>query len=123
MLNDNNNVSDRHLIRKHKTYAISLFRAQPHRRRLLAAHHQVDVVLRAQAMRYRREEAVGIRREVDASESRLEVEHRADKRRVLVREAVVLLTSPRRRFDVVKRAYILTPSRFVCLCKWFVSSQ
>ena len=66
-------------------------------------------------MRYRRQEAVGVRREVDAGESRLEVEHSADEGGVLVREAVVLLPCPRRGLDVVERAAWMAPRSLVRL--------
>ena len=94
---------------------VSLFLAQPHRRRLLAADHQIDVVLGTQAMGDRAQEAVSIRWEVYTSQCRLEVEDGTDKGRVLMRKAVMLLTSPGRGFDIVQRTNIFAPSGFVGL--------
>ena len=60
-------------------------------RRLLAGHDHVDVVARAQAVVGHRQQAVGVRREVDADDLGLLVDDVVDEPRVLVGEAVVVL--------------------------------
>lgn len=70
--------------------------------RLLGADHEVGVVGGVQAVGDGGEEGVGVGGEVDAGGLRLEVEHGADEGRVLVGEAVVLLSRPGAGFDVVE---------------------
>ena len=81
---------------------------------MLAANHQVDIILRPQAMGHSRKETVRIGRKIDSSKSRLEVQNSADEGRILVREAVVLLPGPCRSLDVVKRSTGLAPGRLNC---------
>ena len=95
--------------------SIGLLWAQPHRRRLFASNHQVDVVLRTQAMRDGAQEAVSVGGKVDASELRLEVKNSADEGGVLVRETIVLLTCPCRCLNVVQGANVLAPCRLMRL--------
>lgn len=95
--------------------SVRILRTQPYRRRLLTAHHQVDVILRAQAVGHSAQEAVSIRREVDTRQLGLQVEHGADERRVLMRETIVLLPCPCRSLDVVQRADVLPPGRLMRL--------
>ena len=64
---------------------------QQRRRRLLAGHDDVDVVAAAQAVVGDRQQAVGVRREVDADDLRLLVHDVVDEAWVLMREAVVVL--------------------------------
>ena len=71
-------------------YLVGFFGAQPHRSGLFATDHEVDVVLCAQAVRHCRQEAVRVGRQVYARGRRLQVEDRADERRVLMREPVML---------------------------------
>ena len=68
-----------------------LVHRQPLRRRVLARDHDVDVVTAAQAVVHHREQAVGVRRQVDADDLGLLVDHVVDEAGVLVREAVVVL--------------------------------
>ena len=107
---------------KRRAYLVGLLGGEPHGCGLLAADHEVDVVLGPQTVRHRAQEAVGIRGEVDASELGLEVEDGADEAGVLVREPVVLLPRPGGGLDVVERAARLAPCRLVCLyarfCEW-----
>ena len=69
----------------------------------LVGDDQVDVVGAAQAVVHRADQRVGVRRQVDAHELRLEVEDAVDEARILVREAVVLLAPERRGLQVVQR--------------------
>lgn len=94
-----------------ETYLISLFRAQPDRRRLLAAHHQINVVLRPQTMRRGGEETVRIRRQVHSGKLGLEVQHRTNEGRVLMTEPVMLLPRPCRGLNIVETSARLPPLR------------
>ncbi len=60
-------------------------------RGLLAGDDDVDVVAAAQAVVGDREQAVGVRRQIDADDLGLLVHHVIDEARILVREAVVIL--------------------------------
>jgi hypothetical protein len=106
------------------TDRVRLFRAQPHRRRLFAPHHQVDVVLIPETVRHRAEETVGIGRKVDACPLRLEIKQGADERRILMGKSVVLLTSPCRSFEVVDGTDWAAPLGFPSLRLYFsISTQ
>ena len=72
-------------------------------RRLLAGHDHVDVVAAAQAVVADRQQAVRVRRQVDADDLGLLVDHVVDEARVLVREAVVVLAPDVRGEQVVER--------------------
>lgn len=96
-------------------HLISLFWAQPYGCWLLAADHKVDVILCAEAVGHGAQEAVCIRRQVNTSESGLEVQDGADERWVLMGEAIVFLTSPSRSLDIVEGATWLTPGCLVSL--------
>ena len=76
---------------------------QPLRQRVLAGHHDVDVVAAAQAVVHHRQQAVGIRRQVDADDVGLLVDHVVDEAGVLVGEAVVVLPPDVRGQQVVER--------------------
>ena len=76
---------------------------QPLRGRVLAGHDHVDVVPAPQAMVGHRKQAVGVRRQVDADHVRLLVDDVVDEARVLVGEAVVVLTPDVRREQVIQR--------------------
>ena len=76
---------------------------QPLRRRVFAGDHDVDVVAAAQAVIHHRQQAVGIRRQVDAHDLGLLVHHVVDEARILMREAVVILPPDVRRQQVVQR--------------------
>ena len=57
---------------------LSFLGAEPNSRGLLRANHQVNVVLRIDAMSDRAQETVGVRRKVDASGLSLEVKYGSD---------------------------------------------
>ena len=65
-------------------------------RGLLAGHDDVDVVAAAQAVVRDREHRVGVRRQVDADDLGLLVDHVVDEARVLMGEAVVVLAPDQR---------------------------
>ena len=69
---------------------------------LLTGHDNVDVVAAAQAVVHHRQQAIGIRRQVDPDHLRLFVDHVVDEPRVLVREAVVVLSPDVTREEVVE---------------------
>jgi len=62
-------------------------------------------------------ETYSIRREIDTSRSRLQVEHCADEGRILMRETIVFLSGPGTGFDVIDRGKVGSP-----LEDWGVSS-
>ena len=68
-----------------------LVHRQPHRGRLLARDDEVHVIAAAETVVGYAEEAVGVRREVDADDLGLFVDNMVDEPRVLVTEAVVVL--------------------------------
>ena len=83
---------------------LSFLWAKPNSRGVFRTDHEVDIVLRVDAVSDRAQETVGIWREVNASSVSLEIEDGADERRVLVRETVVFLTSPGGGLKVVERS-------------------
>jgi hypothetical protein len=70
-----------------------------------------------------RQEAIRIRRQVDSRKGRFQVQYGADKRRILVGEAVMFLPGPGASFEVVDRPNILPPFRFVSLNTYDVSDR
>ena len=64
-------------------------------------------------MGHRRQEAICIGRKVHSRQRRLQIQHRADERRVLMGKAIVLLPRPCTGFDVVERADVMPPGSFV----------
>lgn len=66
-------------------------------------------------MRYSGKEAIRIRWEVNTSKLRLQIEKGTDKRGILMREAIVLLSSPGRGLQVVDRANVMAPFSFTSL--------
>ena len=83
-------------------WAIASVHRQVVERRLLAGDDDVDVVAAAQAVVGDREQAVGVRRQVDADDLGLLVDHVVDEARVLVGEAVVVLAPHVRAEQVVQ---------------------
>ena len=81
-----------------------LVHRQPLRRGLLAGDDDVDVVPAAQAVVGDREQAVGIRRQVDADDLGLLVDDVVDEAGVLVAEAVVVLAPDMAGQQVIQRA-------------------
>ncbi len=82
---------------------------QPLRRRMLAGDHDVDVVTAAQAVVHHRQQAVRIRRQIDAHDLGLLVDHVVDEAGILVREAVVVLPPDVRGEQVVQRGDLAPP--------------
>ena len=82
---------------------------QPLRRRVLARDHDVDVMAAAQAVVHHRQQAVGIRRQVDAHDLGLLVHDVVDETGILVREAVVILPPDVRGQQVVQRGDLPPP--------------
>ena len=76
---------------------------EPLQRGLLAGDDDVDVVAAAQAVVGHREQRVGVRRQIDADDLGLLVDHVIDEARVLVAEAVVVLPPDVRGEQVVQR--------------------
>ena len=76
---------------------------QPVQLGLFAGHDDVDVVPAAQAVIGHRQEAVGVGRKVDADDFGLLVDHVIDEARILVAEAVVVLSPDVAREEVVQR--------------------
>ena len=81
---------------------VRLVAGQPVERRLLAGHHDVDVVPTLEAVLHRREQGVGVRREVDADDLGRLVDDVVDEAGVLVGEAVVVLAPHVRAEQVVE---------------------
>ena len=82
---------------------------QPLRRRVLARDHDVDVMAAAQAVVHHRQQAVGIRRKVDAHDLGLLVHDVVDEPGILVGEAVVILAPDVRGQQVVQRGDLPPP--------------
>ena len=82
---------------------------QPLRRRVLARDHDVDVMAAAQAVVHHRQQAVGIRRQVDAHDIGLLVHDVVDEAGILVGEAVVILAPDVRGQQVVQRGDLAPP--------------
>ena len=64
---------------------------QPLRRRVFARDHDVDVMTAAQAVVHHRQQAVGIRRKINAHDLGLLVDNVVDKTGILMRKPVVIL--------------------------------
>lgn len=92
-----------------ETYAVSFIWRQPHRCRLFAADHEIDVVLGAEAMGDGRQETIRVGGKVDTRELGLEIQDGTDEGRVLMGESIMLLAGPCRGFKVVEGATRLTP--------------
>ena len=84
---------------------------QPLRRRVFARDHDVDVMPAAQAVVHHRQQAVGIRRQVDAHDLGLLVHDVVDEAGILVREAVVILPPDMRGQQVVQRRDLPPPGQ------------
>ena len=85
---------------------------EPVRRGLFAGDDQIDVVAAAQAVIGDREQAVGVRREIDADDFGFLVGDVIDEAGVLMREAVVILAPDVRREQIVERGDGLAPGNF-----------
>ena len=82
---------------------------EPLRRGLLAGDDEVDVVAAAQAVVGDGEQAVGVRRQVDADDVGLLVDDMVDEAGILMGEAVVVLPPDVRGEQVVERGDGLAP--------------
>ena len=92
-----------------------LIHRQPLRRRLLPGDHDVDVVAAAQAVVGDRQQAVRIRRQIDAHDFRLLVDDVVDEARILMAEAVVVLPPDMARQQVVERGDRPPPRNVGCI--------
>ena len=80
---------------------------------LLVAHHDIDIVVAAQAMLRGEEQAVGVRRKVDPGHLRAFVDHQVQEARVLMGEPVVVLPPNGRGDQKVERGYRSPPRNLV----------
>jgi len=85
---------------------------QPLRQRMLAGHHDVDVVAAAQAMIEDRQQAIGVGRQIDPHDIRLLVHDVVEEARILMREAVVILLPDMRGEQIIQRRDIPPPGQF-----------
>ena len=76
---------------------------------MLARHDHIDVVAASQAMIHHRQQAIRVGRQVDAHDLRFLVDHVVDESRILVREAVVVLTPDVGAQQVVERCDLAPP--------------
>src|SRR5215469_12112620 len=80
---------------------------------LFVRNDYVDVVLAAQAVIGYRQQAVGVRREINARYCSALVQNHVQKTGVLMREPVVILPPDRRRDQQVQRGYLLAPGQMI----------
>ena len=76
---------------------------------LLAGNDQVDVVPAAKTVIGDREQAVGVRRQIDANDIGLLARNVIDEARILMGEAVVILPPDMRRQQIIQRSDRLAP--------------
>ena len=76
---------------------------------MFAGDHDVDVVAAAQAMIHHRQQAIGVRRQIDPHDLRLLVDHVVDEAGILMREAVVILPPDVRAQQIVQRRDLTAP--------------
>jgi len=76
---------------------------QPLQFRLLAGDDDIDIIVAAQAMVGHPQQGVGIGRQIDADDLGLLVCHHVDEPRVLMAEAIVVLSPHVRRQQIVQR--------------------
>ena len=84
---------------------------QPLRESVFAGNHNVDIVPAAQAVIEDRQEAVGVRRQVDAHDIGLLVDHMVEEAGILVGEAVVILLPDMRSEQIVQGCDLATPGQ------------
>lgn len=63
-------------------------------------------------MRHCGKEAIRIGRKIHARQLGLQIKYRPNERWILMRETIMLLSSPGGGFDVIDRAHVLSPVRF-----------
>ncbi len=104
------------LLRKKRKviYRVGFFRRQPNWSRLLASHHQVDVLIRPQAMRNRTQKAIRIWRQIHPRELWLQIQNGTYKARILMGKSIVFLTRPSGCLDIIDgtKSEILSPTGF-----------
>jgi hypothetical protein len=76
---------------------------EPLGRGLFSGHDDIDVVAAAQAVIGHREQGVGIRRQIDPDDLCLFIDDVVDETRILMAEAVVILTPDMRRQQIIER--------------------
>ena len=81
-----------------------LVHREPLRRGLLAGDNDVDVVAAAQAVIGHRQQAIGIRRQIDADDLRLLVDDMVNEPRILMAKTIVILTPDVGAEEVVERS-------------------
>ena len=89
-----------------------LLHRQPLRQRVLAGDDDVHVMPTAQAMIEHRQEAIGVRRQIDPNDVRLLVDHVIEEAGVLMGEAIVVLLPDVRGEQVVQRCDLAAPGQF-----------
>jgi hypothetical protein len=87
----------------------ALVHSQPNRGGLFACDDNIDVVAATEAVVRDAEEAIGVRREVDADDLGLFVDNMVDEPRILMTEAIVVLPPDMRTEQVVERSDRATP--------------
>ena len=103
-------LPDAHALR---AVAHGLLHGQPLRPRMLGGHDDVDIVPAADAVVKAAQEAVCVRRQIDAHDVGLLIRHVVKEAGVLVREAVVVLLPHVRGEHVVERGDVLPPGQLV----------
>src|SRR5262249_43936537 len=80
-----------------------LIHCEPLRSRMFAAYNYVDVLAAAQTMVGYRQQTIGVRRQIDADDFGLLVDHMVDESRILMAESVVILPPDVRGEQYVQR--------------------
>jgi hypothetical protein len=96
-----------------------LVHRQPLRRRLLASDNDVDVVAAPQAVIGHREQAIGVRRQIDADNVGLLVDDVIDEPGILMAESVVVLSPNVAREEIVQRTDRPSPGNMVATFSHF----
>src|SRR5271166_4525487 len=89
-----------------------LLYGEPLRQRVLARYDDVDVVPSAQAMVEHRQEAIGVRRQLNPNDVRLLVDHVIEEAGVLMGEAIMVLLPDVRSEEVIQRRDLAPPRQF-----------
>jgi len=82
---------------------------QPLRKGVFAGHHDVDVVSAAQTVIKDREQAIGIRRQINAHNIGLLVDDMVEETGILVGKAIVILLPDMRGEQIIQRRYRPAP--------------
>ena len=89
----------------------SRLQVQPLRRRVLARDDDVDVVAAAQAVVHHREQAIGVRRQIDAHDLGLFINDMVNEAGVLVGKAVVILPPDMGGEEIIERGDLPPPGQ------------